>query len=82
LTGSIRSHRQATPPQVVAIALLLRHSRCPRDLTRTLRRLALPPQPAATGPDSSPSPRSTTQDAPQPSRPSGRRCVRSEWRRS
>ncbi len=42
LIGSVHRRRPTEYPQVIAVALVLRHSRCRRDFTRTTKRLGLP----------------------------------------
>jgi hypothetical protein len=48
LAGSTRRLHRTLYPQVIAIALLLRHSWCSQDLARTSKRLGLPLPAAAT----------------------------------
>ena len=80
LVGSTRRLTPADYPPVIAIALVLRHSRCPQDFARTVRRLGLTcvtagdispatPQPTAAATKGA----AATSRAP---RPVGRRSVR------
>jgi hypothetical protein len=81
LVGSTRRLPRTLYPRVIAIALLLRHSWCPQDLSRTLKRLGLP-QPAAATAASSPHIRThpvaavPATAAPHTPRSSSRRSVR------
>ena len=78
LIGSVRRRRPTEYPQDIAVALVLRHSRCRQDLARTTKRLGLPGLAVATSSTLGPPALSTTQvvDARQALRPRGRRPVR------
>ena len=80
LVGSTRRLTPADYPPVIAIALVLRHSRCPQDFARTVRRLGLS---RVTTSDIPPVTRQTTTAATKAAattsrapRPVGRRSVR------
>jgi hypothetical protein len=57
LVGRVARLPASQYPRLLAIALLLRHSWCPRDLARTATRLGLPGRVASLNPHTPPTPR-------------------------
>jgi hypothetical protein len=67
LVGRVGRLHASQYPRLLAIALLLRHSWCPRDLARTATRLGLPRPPSLT-----PDTQTTRRDGPHRRRPAAR----------
>jgi hypothetical protein len=80
LVGSTRRLTPAEYPPVIAIALVLRHSRCPQDFARTVRRLGLTRVTTSDIPPATPQTTGAATHAvgatSRSSRPVGRRPVR------